>query len=57
MIQESGGGFAIPVGDDQAFVDAVQRLVDDENLRQEMGRRAREYAETAFDIRKIAQAV
>jgi len=55
VIQESGGGFAIPVGDDQAFVDAVQRLVDDENLRQQMGRRAREYAETAFDIRKIGK--
>jgi glycosyltransferase involved in cell wall biosynthesis len=55
VIQESGGGYAIPVGDDSAFIDAVQRLVDDDNLRREMGRRAREYAETAFDIRKIGQ--
>ncbi len=54
VIQESGGGYAIPVGDDQAFVDAVQRLVDDDNLRQEMGRRACAYAESEFDIRKIA---
>jgi glycosyltransferase involved in cell wall biosynthesis len=53
VIQESGGGYAIAVGDDGAFLDAVQRLVDDDNLRQQMGRRAREYAETAFDIRKI----
>jgi colanic acid biosynthesis glycosyl transferase WcaI len=55
VIQESGGGYAIPVGDDRAFIDAVQRLIDDDNLRQEMGRRAREYAETEFDIRKIAE--
>jgi len=55
VIQESGGGYAIPVGDDRAFVDAVQRLIDDDNLKQEMGRRAREYAETEFDIRKIAE--
>jgi colanic acid biosynthesis glycosyl transferase WcaI len=55
VIQESGGGYAIAVGDDKAFLDAVQRLVDDDNLRQEMGRRAREYAETAFDIRKIGK--
>ncbi|HVT27851.1 MAG TPA: glycosyltransferase family 4 protein, partial [Lacipirellulaceae bacterium] len=55
VIEESGGGLAVPVGDDQQFVDAVQRLVADDNLRQKMGRRAREYAETAFDIRKIAK--
>lgn len=55
VIQESGGGYAIAVGDDTAFLDAVQRLVDDDNLRQEMGQRAREYAETAFDIRKIGK--
>ena len=54
VIQESGGGFAIPVGDDDAFVGTVTRLVDDEDLKKEMGRRARQYAETQFDIRKIA---
>lgn len=54
VIQESGGGFAVPVGDDEQFVSSVQRLIDDDNLRQEMGRRAREYAEREFDIRKIA---
>jgi glycosyltransferase involved in cell wall biosynthesis len=55
VIQESGGGYAIPVGDDRAFVDAVQQLVDDEELRGEVGRRGRMYAETAFDIRKIGE--
>jgi glycosyltransferase involved in cell wall biosynthesis len=55
VIQESGGGYAIPVGDDEAFIAAVQRLVEDENLKNEMGRKAREYAETAFDIRKIGE--
>jgi hypothetical protein len=29
--------------------------VEDENLKNEMGRKAREYAETAFDIRKIGE--
>jgi glycosyltransferase involved in cell wall biosynthesis len=55
VIQESGGGFAIPVGNDQSFVDAVERLVEDEKLRREMGHRARQYAESAFDIRKIGE--
>jgi colanic acid biosynthesis glycosyl transferase WcaI len=55
VIQESGGGYAIPVGNDEEFISAVQQLVDDDNLRREMGRRARDYAETAFDIRKIGQ--
>jgi glycosyltransferase involved in cell wall biosynthesis len=53
VIQESGGGYAIAVGEDAKFLDAVERLVNDNDLRQEMGHRAREYAETAFDIRKI----
>jgi glycosyltransferase involved in cell wall biosynthesis len=55
VIQESGGGYAIPVGDDLAFVDAVQRLLNDANLRRVMGRSAREYAEKAFDIRTIGE--
>lgn len=54
VIQESGGGFAIPVGDHPAFLDAVQKLLDDEPLKHEMGHRARAYAESEFDIRKIA---
>jgi glycosyltransferase involved in cell wall biosynthesis len=55
VIQESGGGYAVPVGDDRAFIAAVERLVEDENLSQKMGRSARQYAETAFDIRRIGQ--
>jgi colanic acid biosynthesis glycosyl transferase WcaI len=55
VVQESGGGYAVPVGDDGAFTTAIEWLVDDENLRREMGRRARQYAETAFDIRRIGQ--
>jgi colanic acid biosynthesis glycosyl transferase WcaI len=54
VIQESGGGFAIPVGDDAAFVDAVLKLVDDRDLNRTMGEAARRYAETEFDIRRIA---
>jgi glycosyltransferase involved in cell wall biosynthesis len=54
VIQESGGGYAIPVGDTRAFIEGVDKLVNDENLREGMGRRAREYAETQFDIDKIA---
>jgi len=55
VIQESGGGYAIPVGDDEAFISAVEELVDDESLRRTMGQRARQYAETAFDIHRIAR--
>jgi len=55
VIQESGGGYAIAVGDDDAFLGALQRLVGDDALRHEMGKKARAYAESAFDIRRIGK--
>ncbi len=55
VIQESGGGFAIPVGDDAAFIDAVLRLIDDPQLKAKMGQAARAYAENEFDISRIAK--
>ncbi|MCH2113957.1 MAG: glycosyltransferase family 4 protein [Pirellulales bacterium] len=57
VIQDSGGGFAIPVGDDAAFVDAVVTLIDDPELRREMGLKSRAYADTEFDIGRIGERV
>jgi putative colanic acid biosynthesis glycosyltransferase WcaI len=53
VIERSGGGLTVPPKDSSAFVAAAERLHGDPELRQELGRRARAYAETAFDIEAI----
>ncbi len=47
-IQTANAGFV--VNDTLQFVEAVQRLRDDESLRVQQGRNARRYAEQTFDI-------
>ncbi len=54
VIERSGGGLTVPPKDPSALVAAAERLHRDPDLRQELGRRARAYAETAFDIEAIA---
>jgi len=46
-------GLLVPVRDCVALADAIQRLVEDVDLRQRMGRAGRELAERAFSIDKI----
>ena len=52
-------GLLVPVKDTQAFADAVIRLLDDDELRIRMGKRAREVALAEFSeevhIRKLIQ--
>jgi glycosyltransferase involved in cell wall biosynthesis len=51
---ESGiTGLLVPVQDAIALADAIQRLVEDSMLRQQMGRAGRELAERAFAIESI----
>jgi colanic acid biosynthesis glycosyl transferase WcaI len=54
VIQRSGAGLVCPVNDANAFVNAVEKLLEDGGLRERLGKNARHYAETSFDIRKIA---
>lgn len=54
VIERSGGGVAVPPKDSSAFVAEAERLHSDVDRRHELGRRARAYAETAFDIEAIA---
>lgn len=56
VIERSGGGLVIDPNDVSAFVDAARKLVRDERLRGELGRKARSYAEETFDIEKITDA-
>lgn len=54
----SGGGCLLyaPSGDIQAFADAVERLIDDPQLRAELGRKGRERVATVLDWRPQAEA-
>ncbi len=53
IIEREGSGVVTSPGDVDAFVDAAARLLDDAELRTEMGARARRYAEKTFDITRI----
>ena len=46
----------VPSGDTDAFADAVERLIDDPDLRLELGRKARERVSTHLDWRPQAEA-
>jgi colanic acid biosynthesis glycosyl transferase WcaI len=52
----SGGGTAVPPDDVDAFVAALEKLVDDEPQRREMGRRGRAWVERAVSPASVAQA-
>lgn len=48
-------GLLVPVRDPSALADAIQRLIDDPKLRQQMGRAGRELAEREFAIEKVVR--
>lgn len=53
VVTRSGGGIVIDPDDLEAWTGAATRLALDPQSREEMGVRARKYAERAFDIRAI----
>jgi glycosyltransferase involved in cell wall biosynthesis len=54
VVERSGGGLVVPPSDPSALVAAAEELLGDPERRNELGRRARAYAEKAFDIDAIA---
>jgi colanic acid biosynthesis glycosyl transferase WcaI len=54
VVRRSGGGIVVDPHDAQGFIAGGRRLLDDGRLRCELGHRARRYAETSFDIVRIA---
>lgn len=48
-------GFCVPVGDVEQMKDRVLALVQDKGLREEMGRKAREFAVNNLDLKICAQ--
>jgi glycosyltransferase involved in cell wall biosynthesis len=54
MINQYECGIAVPPDSPEAFADALERLADSPELRQQMGRNARRLAEQRFDRRTLA---
>lgn len=48
-------GFMIPIKDADALASALKKLIDNPDLRQTMGRNAREFAVSKFDIKDVVQ--
>lgn len=48
-------GFMIPIKDSNALASALKKLIDNPELRQTMGKNAREYAVNKFDIREVVK--
>jgi glycosyltransferase involved in cell wall biosynthesis len=57
VVERSGGGVVVRPGDTAALLGAAERLLADKELRAELGRRGRAYAETAFDIDAITRRI
>ena len=54
IVSRNNAGLVGQPEDIDLFVDSVCKLIDDKNLRDTMGKNARNYAEATFDINKIA---
>ena len=46
-------GFLIPIKDSNALADALKKLIDSKELRETMGKNAREFAVNKFDIKDV----
>ena len=55
VLERSGGGIVVKPRDTRAFLASAETLLERTELREELGRRARAYAETAFDVDVVAQ--
>jgi glycosyltransferase involved in cell wall biosynthesis len=54
-VQEGETGYLTPVGDAQALADALQNLLENPNLRRQMGAAGRQVAEERFSIAAAGQ--
>ncbi len=54
-IVEGKNGFLIPIKDSDALAAALKKLIDNPELRQEMGKNAREFAVSKFDINDVVK--
>jgi len=55
LVEDEVGGLLVPERQAQALADAIQRLADDESLRERLGRAARTRVESEFDLEDNAR--
>jgi glycosyltransferase involved in cell wall biosynthesis len=56
LVVEGESGFLVPPGDAQALARALERLVDDPDLRRRLGAVGRVRAETRFNLNAFRRA-
>jgi len=57
VVDDGWTGFVVEVGDEEAFVDRMDRLLRDPKLRSEMGRRAQGRMRSEFSIEEMVAAI
>ena len=57
MVLDGKTGFLVAEKDFPALADRMGRLLDDENLAQEMGRAGRAHCEELFDVRRTSASL
>jgi glycosyltransferase involved in cell wall biosynthesis len=53
IVRHGVNGLTVPVGDSQALAEAILKLLKDEGLRNQMGKKGREIVEQEFTIEKV----
>jgi glycosyltransferase involved in cell wall biosynthesis len=56
LIQHEHTGLLVPPDDESALASALQRLIENSQLRSQLGQAAREYAQRHFDIAVMVKA-
>lgn len=53
IVRDGENGLLVPARNAAALADALQRLIEDSGLRQQMGRRARDIVQAEFSVEKV----
>jgi glycosyltransferase involved in cell wall biosynthesis len=56
-VERAGAGLVVASDNEQAFLKALESLLEDPETRRRMGDNGRAYAEAVFDIGKVATRV
>lgn len=54
-VEEGVNGFKVPIKDPKALAEKLERLINDNNLRSQMGRASREFAERDFSVERVVE--